>query len=162
MGLPWKCSNYDHWVGWGSTSPVSNWALVKCPQDSQWGPSTEGTLSSGSRKVTCLSNLCWLRDLSHLSRDLPQQWLQLWLWLWGCPCLDAVHFLTQSVNVQLQHMGSLQCPAVSLPGLPEDFIKLVVSPSGLGVGFWLVAGLQSGCSSLSLTLLQHGSALSPL
>ena len=79
----------------------------------------------------------------------------------GLSTLDAIYFLTWPVNIQLQHMGGLQCLLVSLPGLPEGFIMLVVSPSGLGVGSHLVAGLWSSCSSPPLALLQHGGALSP-
>ena len=65
--------------------------------------------------------------------------------------LNAVYFLTQSVNIQLQHMGSFQCLLASPLGLPEGFIMWVVSPLGLGAGSHLAAGLQSG----------HGSPLGP-
>ena len=76
--------------------------------------------------------------------------------------LNAIYFLTQSVDIQLQHMGGLQHPLVSLPGLLEGFIVLVVSPSGPAVGSHLASGPWSSCSSLPLVLLQHGSALSSL
>ena len=71
----------------------------------------------------------------------------------GPSTLDAIYFLAQPVNIQLQHTGGLQCPPVSLPGLLEGFIVLVVSPSGPGAGSHLVAGPQSSCSSPHLALL---------
>ena len=64
----------------GAYIASSCWALVKGPQDSQWGLLTKDVPSSGLRKVTCLSHLFQLRYLSCLSRDLSQ-W---WLWLQGC------------------------------------------------------------------------------
>ena len=45
----------------------------------------------------------------------------------GVSSLNSTYFLTQSVNIQLKHMGGLQCLLVSLPGLPEGFVVLVVS-----------------------------------
>ena len=75
--ISWECSNPGLWVGRGPTSSPSSWGLVKCPGDSLWGLFPKDTPSSGLQKVTCLSSLCQLRDLSHLSGDLPHQ--QLWL-----------------------------------------------------------------------------------
>ena len=78
----------------------------------------------------------------------------------GALALNAICFLAQPTNIHLQHMGSLQCPLVSLPGLLEGFIVLVVSASGSGVGSHLAAGPWSSHGSPPLALLQHDGALS--
>ena len=75
----------------------------------------------------------------------------------GALALNAVCFLTQPIDIHLQHMGSLQCPPMSLPILLEGFIVLVVSPLGLGMGSRLAAELWSCHSSPPLAFLQHGS-----
>ena len=80
----------------------------------------------------------------------------------GALALDAVCFQTLPIDVHLLHTGGLQCPLVSLPGLPEGFVMLGSSPSGLRVGSHLVAGQQSCHSGPPLALLQHRSALSSL
>ena len=80
----------------------------------------------------------------------------------GASPLNAIYFLIQSVHIQLQHMGGLQCLSLSLPGLPEGLVMLVVSPLGLGVGSPLAVGLQSSHGSPPLALLQHGGTLSSL
>ena len=67
--------------------------------------------------------------------------------------LDAVHLLTQPVSIQLQHMGGLQHLLVSLPGLPEGFVMLVVSPLGPGAGSHWVTGPWISHSSPSLAFL---------
>ena len=99
------------------------------------------------------SILAW-GPLMHFQRPTPAVAVAV-----GASALNAICFLTQPTNIHLQLMGGLQPPLVSLPGLLEGFIMLVVSPSGLGAGSHLAAGLQNSCSSPPLALLQHGSAL---
>ena len=56
----------------------------------------------------------------------------------GASMLNTIYFLTQSVDIQLQHMGSLQHPLVCLPGLPEGFV--CVGSLSLGTGSMISFG----------------------
>ena len=59
----------------------------------------------------------------------------------GALVLGALYSLDQSVNIQFQHAGGLQCLLVSLSGLLEGLIVWVISPLGPGSGLQLADGL---------------------
>ena len=89
MGISWGCNISGLWPGKGPSLPLSIHVQVKCPWGSPQGPSPEIGSTPRSWKVTCLSNLCRLRNLSHLSRHLLYRQLPLRLWEHWCWMLSA-------------------------------------------------------------------------
>ena len=99
----------------------------------------KGASTSGLWKITCLSGLCWLEDLSCLSRILLQWWVQLWdNWCW----MLSTSWLSLSIFNSSMWVAS-NTPLVSLYGLSEGFIVWVVSSPRTWIGI-LVGGWAMG------------------
>ena len=142
MGISGEHTVSYLWVSRGPLSLPSRYISKECPWGSLKGLSLGSHSISGSQKVTLLSNQCLLGDLRCLSKDWLCGWLLLWLWRWEF-CASPTYWLSLSLSLS-QHMGSLECLLVGLPGLQESLIMWVFPPPGPRPGF---------CSSLWCILL---------